>query len=90
MQEETPDAVLEIVNIDIFIAEHLIYWISPQETYSPEGLGFLPIRFLDRFWCKHYPKTLGKPQPSPGVLQNVLQAHKLGKSLGIWRSYLDH
>lgn len=31
MQEETPDAVLEIVNIDIFIAEHLIYEYLPRK-----------------------------------------------------------
>lgn len=82
MQEDTPDLVLGIVNIDIYMAEHFIYWIPPQEMYSPEGLGFLPIRYLDLSWCKHYPKTLGKPQPSPGVLQNVLQAYKTGTVSG--------
>lgn len=75
---EIPDLVLEFVNIDTYIVEYLIYWIPPQKIYSPEGLGFLSVRYLDNSRCKHYPESRGGTQLSSRVLQNMLQAYKAG------------
>lgn len=79
---DTANLVLEILNIDIYVAEYLIYWIPPWKIYSPEGLGFLSVRYLDNSRCKHYPESLGKTQLSPRVLQNMLQAYKAGTASG--------